>query len=196
MSEKQQWFFVDISGREHGPIPERELLHRLRSRELPSSTKVRVEGRSPTSAVSAHSIPYLRERLHVRGPSRRPTFLAAHSQATDLGEATANSPESTKKSSLIRKALKAVGYASLALVGVLTVVWFAADVLGYAIGFGLWLILAPLGFFVSLLLSSALGAILALPLRIFLDQERWESVAVGISVVVWILLGILLAISS
>ena len=89
-----------------------------------------------------------------------------------------------------------VGYTVLAGLALILFVWLVDDLLILALGLGTILVLGPVVFVVSLLLSAMLASIVALPLRLFVDTDRWEKIVGVLAFIFWVLLGFLLSVSG
>jgi len=198
MATGRSWYYVDEAGDNHGPISEEDLVARLREGTLQRWVKVRFEGMHSKDPIRADSIPYLVEKLKSAeqvSPERKAETTARSQSHEQAFQPTPGLIRSRPKSNrpFPEKVALTIGYAFLATVALGVLLWVIDDFFWLVLGIGTFAVMAPIAVLLNLLIAAIAGAVLALPFRPLMEQERWDRVATAFGITIWILVGVWLA---
>jgi len=83
-----------------------------------------------------------------------------------------------------------VCYVIVTIVAIVLVVLFPAAALGWLLGVGLWVVLAPGYFLASVVVACLVAALVTLPARKLMEASDWHGLVLKVSVGVWIVLSL------
>jgi len=160
--------------------------------------KVRFEGMHSKDPIRADSIPYLVEKLKSAeqvSPERKAETTARSQSHEQAFQPTPGLIRSRPKSNrpFPEKVALTIGYAFLATVALGVLLWVIDDFFWLVLGIGTFAVMAPIAVLLNLLIAAIAGAVLALPFRPLMEQERWDRVATAFGITIWILVGVWLA---